>query len=41
MTLLDTRNGKDLVGNFIADLVLQILNFVTESERNNTKETAS
>lgn len=28
MPLLDTRNGKDLMGNFIADLVLQILSFV-------------
>ena len=28
MPLLDTRNGKDLLGTFIADLVLQILSFV-------------
>ena len=28
MPLLDTRNGKDLMGTFIADLVLQILSFV-------------
>lgn len=27
MPLLDTRNGKDLLGSFIADLVLQILSF--------------
>ena len=33
MPLLDTRNGKDLMGTFIADLVLQILSFVAESER--------
>jgi len=34
MPLLDTRNGKDLMGTFIADLVLQILSFVAENERN-------
>lgn len=28
MPLLDTRNGKDLMGTFIADLVLQILSFL-------------
>jgi DNA invertase Pin-like site-specific DNA recombinase len=33
MPLLDTRNGKDLMGTFIADLVLQILYFVAQSER--------
>jgi len=38
MPLLDTRNGKDLMGTFIADLVLQILSFVAESERNNIKK---
>jgi len=38
MPLLDTRNGKDLMGTFIADLVLQILSFVSESERNNIKK---
>ncbi|MCI8449002.1 MAG: recombinase family protein [Eubacterium sp.] len=37
MQLLDTRNGKDLMGTFIADLVLQILSFVAESERANIK----
>ena len=30
MPLLDTRNGKDLMGTFIADLVLQILSFVAQ-----------
>lgn len=30
MPLLDTRNGKDLMGTFIADLVLQILSFVAK-----------
>ncbi len=38
MPLLDTRNGKDLMGTFIADLVLQILSFVAESERENIKK---
>lgn len=33
MPLLDTRNGKDLMGAFIADLVLQILSFVAQNER--------
>jgi len=33
MPLLDTRNGKDLMGTFIADLVLQILSFVAQNER--------
>lgn len=33
MPLLDTRNGKDLLGTFIADLVLQILSFVAQNER--------
>ena len=35
MPLLDTRNGKDLMGTFIADLVLQILSFVAQNERKN------
>lgn len=38
MLLLDTRNGKDLMGTFIADLVLQILSFVAQSERENIKK---
>ena len=38
MPLLDTRNGKDLMGTFIADLVLQILSFVAHSERENIKQ---
>ena len=38
MPLLDTRNGKDLMGTFIADIVLQILSFVAESERSNIKK---
>lgn len=38
MPLLDTRNGKDLMGTFIADLVPQILSFVAQSERENIKK---
>jgi DNA invertase Pin-like site-specific DNA recombinase len=38
MPLLDTRNGKDLMGTFIADIVLQILSFVAHSERDNIKK---
>lgn len=37
MPLLDTRQGKDLMGTFIADLVLQILSFVAQNERENIK----
>ena len=38
MPLLDTRTGKDLMGTFIADLVLQILSFVAETERENIRK---
>lgn len=38
MPLLDTRNGKDLMGTFIADLVLQILSFVAQGERENIRK---
>lgn len=38
MPLLDTRQGKDLLGTFIADLVLQILSFVAQSERESIKK---
>ena len=41
MPLLDTRNGKDLMGTFIADLVLQILSFVAQSERENIRKRQS
>lgn len=37
MPLLDTRNGKDLMGTFIADLTLQILSFVAQKERENIR----
>lgn len=33
MPLLDTRSGKDLMGTFLADIVLQVLSFVAENER--------
>ena len=39
MPLLDTRiDGKNLVGKFISDIVLQVLSFVAENERNNIKQ---
>ena len=38
MPLLDTRRYKDLLGTFIADIVLQILSFVAESERDNIRK---
>ena len=38
MPLLDTRQGKDLMGTFIADLVLQILSFAAQNEREKIRE---
>ena len=38
MPLLDTRRGKDLMGTFISDIVLQILSFVAENERSNIRQ---
>jgi DNA invertase Pin-like site-specific DNA recombinase len=38
MALLDTRQGKDLMGTFIADLVLQILSFVAHTERDSIRK---
>lgn len=38
MPLLDTSTSKDLTGKFIADIVLQILSYVAETERNNIKK---
>ncbi len=38
MPLLDTRREKDLLGTFIADLVLQVLSFAAQNERENIKE---
>jgi len=37
MPLLDTRRGKDLMGTFLADIVLQILSFVSQNERENIR----
>ncbi len=38
MPLLDTRaEGRNLIGKFISDIVLQILSFVAENERDNIK----
>ena len=38
MPILDTRRGKDLMGTFLSDIVLQVLSFVAESERDNIKQ---
>ncbi|GAA6396921.1 recombinase family protein [Solibaculum mannosilyticum] len=38
MPLLDTRMGKDLMGTFIADLILQILSFAAQNERETIKK---
>lgn len=38
MPLLDTRRGKGLLGTFISDLVLQVLSFVAENERDNIRK---
>lgn len=38
MPLLDTRRGKDLMGTFLSDIVLQILSFVAENERINIRQ---
>ena len=38
MPLLDTRRGKDLMGTFLADIVLQILSFVAQNERENIRK---
>ena len=38
MPLLDTRRGKDLVGTFLRDIVLQVLSFVAENERSNIRQ---
>lgn len=37
MPLLDTRRDKNLLGTFISDMVLQLLSFVAQNERENTK----
>lgn len=38
MPMLDTRRGKDLMGTFLSDIVLQVLSFVAENERTNIKQ---
>jgi DNA invertase Pin-like site-specific DNA recombinase len=38
MPLLDTRRGKDLLGTFLSDIVLQVLSFVAENERANIRQ---
>ena len=38
MPLLDTRIGKDLMGTFLSDIVLQVLSFVAENERINIRQ---
>lgn len=38
MPLLDTTQSKDLLGTFIADIVLQLLSFVAENERINIRQ---
>ena len=38
MPLLDTRRGKDLVGTFLSDIVLQVLSFAAENERTNIRQ---
>lgn len=38
MPLLDTRRGKDLMGTFLSDIVLQVLSFVAENERSTIRQ---
>ena len=38
MPLLDTLRGRDLMGTFLADIVLQVLSFVAENERVNIRQ---
>jgi DNA invertase Pin-like site-specific DNA recombinase len=38
MPLLDTRRGKDLMGTFLSDIVLQVLSFVAENERTDIRK---
>lgn len=38
MPLLDTRRGKNLMGTFLSDIVLQVLSFVAENERVNIRQ---
>ena len=38
MPILDTRQGKNLIGTFLSDIVLQVLSFVAENERCNIRQ---
>ena len=38
MPILDTRRGKDLMGTFLSDIVLQVLSFVAENERSSIRQ---
>ena len=38
MPILDTRREKNLLGTFISDLVLALLSYVAENERNNIRQ---
>ena len=38
LPVLDTRRGKDLMGTFLSDIVLQVLSFVSENERTNIRQ---
>ena len=38
MPLLYTRRGKDLMGTFLSDIMLQVLSFVAENERTNIRQ---
>lgn len=38
MPLLDTRRGRDLMGTFLSDIVLQVLSFASENERINIRQ---
>ena len=41
MPILDTRNGKDLMGAFLADTVLAVLSFVAQNERETIRKRQS
>ncbi len=38
MPLLDTRQGRDLTGRLISDIVLQLLSYVAQTERENIRQ---
>ncbi len=41
MPILDTRRGKDLMGTFLADIVLALLSYVAETERTSIRQRQS